>query len=545
MSKANSKLNKKKTLTKNLPTEELDWNVYFNISKEESQEDVVKGKNEKVALKCDDGSCSKYDSDDDSDCEDKKTEYFDCKAYMRALGKNHYSTFRVAFAVSPDATLPANCNGNGNGNGTGGGGSGAGGAGFGGAGFGGVNGLIFDQNGFVVPSLGINSSVLWQNFYLSLLRKVASYVKGIKNIEVVYTQTPQQALDLLDQGQVALVASPVPITRALLEDHAAIGVSAVNINRILLAYNLVIDGDGEDGEVACGPGTFVVELNGNLAELNGNPTFDQVVEAIRDAAEATQNDTDATNDFLIIVNTEEQEEFLVSVGIPADNIVVDPTVPQCPEQLNDLIEKYTEDDGELTGGLTVCDIAYFGYYPVDCPAATEDIQDPVATPTADSDGLFGLVVNLPPELTSSAFGWVLPKYANNLQLWLQLAYDRVIHGLRGKTCKGKRSPLSGFYPDGRNYSGCGSSGFCVASNNNVGGNNVTSTNTGFPPVQFPIGAFGTNVSYSGCFPVPFLPLCPQFSLCQRFIPAAAAFEVFLPELDCEVKAGKVSIGNSC
>lgn len=562
-SKANRKLNKKKIVTQNLPAQEVDWNVYFSLSKEESKEEPKEEKKEKVALECGDKCHPKYDSDDDSDDDksekkkyddkydkkhdnkcDKKSE-FDCEDYLRRLIKNHYSTLRVAFALGPDATLPANCPENGNGNGE----NGAAGNSitvgrnanrannsFNISNVNNVTNITFDQNGFVVPSLGINSSLLWQNFYLSLLTKVASYVKGIKNIQVITTRTPQEALDLLAQGQVALVASPQPITRALLEKYAAIGVSGVNITRVLLAFEgIAIEGETEPF-VLCPDATLVNELNELLGEENlATLTFEELASLLTDAIAATENN------FIIIVNTEEQEEYLnENFGIPLENIVVDPTVPQCPEQLSALLNKYAPEEPE---GFEICNIVYFGYYPVDCPAAavapptTEFTQDDVDNETVF---LFGTVVTLPPQLQSNAFGWVLPQWANNLQLWLQLAYDQVINDLRNKGHKHKKNPLGGFYPDGKSYS----SGFCQPANNTFG-TTFTSTSTGFPPVRFPVGAFGTNVSYSGCFPTPFIPLCPQFSLCQHYIPAAAVYEVFLPELQCLKKPGKVSIGGSC
>ena len=504
-SKANRNLNKKKISTQNLPFQGVNGNICFNIVKEEEQD-------EKVVLELECGNKCR------PKCDEKKSD-FDCEDYLRKLVKSHHSTLRVAFALSPDATLAANCNGENGGS----------------TAFGGGNNLVFDQNGFIVPSLGINSSLLWKNFYLSLLSKVANYVKGIKNIQVITTQTPQQALDLLDQGQVALIASPQPITRALLEDYAAIGVSGVSITRVLLAYegSLMQSPPPEPIPMFCTESSLVNFLNTFLSNQDLEElTFEEAIEQLAANIEILTDIRDA----LIIVNTEEQEEYLNErFGIPKENIIVDPTVPQCPAQLSALLNKYAD---ELD--LNICDIVYLGYYPVDCPAAAVDTPIMIFEPGQMGTFLFGTPLTLPPQLQSNAFGWVLPQWANNLQLWLQLAYDQVINDLRNKGNKHKNY-LGGFYPDGKDYFGCDSKGFCMPSINTFTGTLSTST-TGFPPVQFPVGAFGTNVSYSGCLPAPFIPLCPQFSLCQHFIPAAAVYEVFLPELQCLKKPSKVTIG---
>lgn len=388
-----------------------------------------------------------------------------CESYLNKL-KAHTSILRVAIAFGADANPPG-----------------------------------VDRSN----PLNLGSSAIWRKFYLDLLKRVVSHIKGIKKIELIEVATPQEAIDLLDQGQVDMVGSPYPITRKLLEEYSALAVSCVCIDSVLLAYfNFAFT---VDQRLPCDDlGSLGGQLNAALIDI-GFPTFDQLCQIVGEAAQNIEDD-----DYIVIVNTQEQKETVQDCGVPAENIEVNPTIPQSPEELVALLLPYAEEFGS-------CNVAYLGYYPVATEEALGGIAPPQDVTTANlsaplqsepvprevAEQPFGVPVRLPPELVSIAFGWIFPKYANNLLLWFQLAYDRIC------PCEETRFP----------------SLICYPANQRLQGNTV--------------GAFGPNVSYRGCLPFPFCPVCCQFSIRNRFIPEAALYEVFLPTLHCIKPNKKIKI----
>lgn len=345
------------------------------------------------------------------------------------------------------------------------------------------------------------SSDPWKLLYLCLLNKVLSYIPKVKDVCLTITSTPEEAIQLLIRGDVSLVVSPTLITRKLLERVSAIGISCADVDSAISAYTIIAM-EGMGRPLRCRQ-TFTDFLDILLIQ-SGNQTYTyrEIAIIIRRASERS------TRDYRIIVNTREQEEFLNEIsGIPLENIIVDPTVPQTQQQISDLLDKYA------VNGIKRCDIVYFGYYPSNCPAAIENLFFPGEVST-DFPFINYVNVILPPELSSSAFGWLVNSSNTNLLLWLQLAYDRAIKDLN----------LTPFYPTFENISSI--FGCCTFSN--------------FLRPSSNVGAFGPNVAYNSCLPFPFLPLPMQYSLCQRYIPVVAIYEELLPSIkECKKSSSNI------
>lgn len=285
----------------------------------------------------------------------------------------------------------------------------------------------------------------WTGAMVELLKAMVSRIPGIYKIRIVAAETVEESRSLVETGQVAFDITPVFINRDTLDTFSYLAISKNNTNSFVVAFTVQ----------GCPENSTTVLLQNFLTT---NPSYEQLINFINSSL----------NMPLVIINNTAFYPPLVTTA---------PTqvIPTTPQQLLNLIQQIA-----AFNQTDICDTLYLGPYPT-CPAALENLPPGL---------VISRIVIEPDEFVSEAYGWTMPKYVPNLQLWLQLALDQVI------SCNGYKKIAKEFS-------------------------------------LFP----------NTCALIPLIAPPPLYSVCQRFIPATMPYEILLPDPEC-IEPHKVIILNN-